>query len=113
MVISSELIAKLNQLFLKYPASIDSLTRTPAHNASVGGAPQSGHVTGEAADLLYDSPALLHQAAIAAIQLGFTGVELDLTNNHLHVDVMARTWHVVHTVHGDMPLGADGAPTMT
>lgn len=110
-MINLTLIAKLNLLLVRFPASIDSLVRTAAHNQAVGGAPNSAHVQGAAADLLFDDPSLLIPAGQFAITLGFNGVEVDLTNNHLHVDVMPREWHVVKTWHAESPLTAsDPAP---
>lgn len=102
-MIDPEFLLKLNRLNQRVPGSVSSLARTATHNAAVGGATKSGHVYGTearpwcvAADLIYDHPDDLPRAAQAAIDLGFTGVELDLTNTHLHVDCLPRLWHVVY-----------------
>ena len=95
----------LNRFLDVIPGSIDSLCRTPYHNQKEGGAPGSGHVYGTperplccAADIIYDSIDILYKAAALADTYGFTGVELDLSNNHLHVDTLVRDveWKVVH-----------------
>lgn len=104
MMIHPELIRLLNLLLHQFPASVDSLIRTEAHNHAVGGAPRSGHVSGSAADLLFDDPLLLIPAGRFAMQLGFTGVEVDLTNQHLHVDILPRTWRVVKSWNGETAL---------
>jgi len=95
-------VSMLNELLEQCPGSIDCLARTEAHNHAVGGAPHSGHVVEPcvAADLVFDSPAALIAAARCALALGFMGVELDLSNHHLHVDELPRTWRVVHWGHG-------------
>lgn len=78
------------------PGSFESGPRTAAHNRSVGGAPNSAHVQGKAQDLIYDSADEFKRAAKEALSLGFMGIEVDVTNNHLHVDTMPRIWRVVH-----------------
>ncbi len=78
-----------------YPCSLVSGWRTTQRNKLKGGAKASKHLTGEAVDLVYDTVAELHQAAQAALQMQFDGVELDLDNNHLHLDQRDVSWHVV------------------
>jgi len=106
MIIDPDFFSLLNQLLERCPASVESLVRTAAHNQAVGGAAGSGHVKGCAADLSFDTPSALYAAAGQAIGLGFMGVELDLINNHLHVDTLPRMWRVVHTRDGEKPLEA-------
>ena len=103
-MIDQELICKLNLLKEKYPCSTESLDRTPYHNASVGGAKRSYHVTGQAADLIFDSPSELLPAANYAKSLGFGGIEVDMRNNHLHLDLRKEPWHVVCTSQETVPL---------
>lgn len=97
MQISLELIDKLNQLLALYPASVTRLCTTPYRNeAIVKGAQSSKHLTGEAADLVFDQASQLLHAGKYAIALGFGGVEIDYNNFHLHVDIRsAPFWHEV------------------
>lgn len=97
MQISDELIDKLNALLALYPASVTRLCTTPYRNeAIVKGAKASKHLTGEAADLVFDQASTLLPAAKYAESLGFGGIEVDYTNNHLHVDIRnAPFWHIV------------------
>jgi uncharacterized protein YcbK (DUF882 family) len=107
MIIDPDFISQVNELLAINPASVTRLVSTPAHNASVGGAPNSGHLDGKAVDLVFDSLEELKQGAKTAFGLGFMGIEVDVTNNHLHLDVKPRTWHVVHHGPGlDTPLDA-------
>lgn len=103
-LISLELIQKLNVHKARYPSSTERVDSTEAHNASpaVGGAPHSWHLTGQAVDLVYDDSTLLEGAAKFAITLGFGGIELDLRNNHLHLDMrpLENLWHVVYLKDG-------------
>jgi hypothetical protein len=62
---------------------INSLARTPAHNAAVGGVKNSMHLTGEAADLSVPKGVDRKQAVAALKQQGFTEV-LD-EGDHIHV----------------------------
>lgn len=96
-MIDQELICKLNLLKEQFPCSTKSLDRTPLHNASVGGAKQSWHLTGKAGDLIFDTPERLIPAAIYAKSLGFGGIEVNFRNNHLHLDLRPTIWHVVCT----------------
>jgi hypothetical protein len=93
--------AKLVTFSQEYPNSLTRLWTTPARNKLVGGAPSSGHLADEthtchAADLVFDTPAQLKAGARGAIEAGFQGIEVDLTNNHLHLDDKPRIWRVVH-----------------
>lgn len=95
-VIDLAFAAQVNRLLADHPASVTRWVTTPAHNRAVGGVPNSGHLSGNAVDLVFDSVSELYAAAAFSLTLGFTGVELDTTNNHLHVDTLSRTWQVVH-----------------
>ena len=100
---------KVNTLCAACPASWESGDRTPQHNASVGGAPESYHTKGLALDLIYDSFNELLSAAYMAITLKFWGIEVDLTNNHLHVDGRPESeqWRVVHFLNGKTAINKD------
>jgi len=85
----------------QHPNSLTRLWSTPARNKAVGGAPESGHVLDathvcHAVDLVFDTAAGLRAAAQTAVAMGFQGVEVDLTNMHLHLDAKPRIWRVVH-----------------
>ncbi len=84
-----------------YPNSLTRLWTTPFHNKQIGGAPNSGHLMDSthichAADMTFDTDAELKAGAQGALDHGFQGVEVDLTNKHLHLDDKPRRWHVVH-----------------
>lgn len=96
MQISLVLIDKLNQLLALYPASVTRLCTTPYRNeAIVKGAKSSKHLTGEAVDLVFDQTSTLLPAARYAVTLGFGGIEVDYSNNHLHLDIREVLWHEV------------------
>lgn len=103
--IDQELISKVNQVLQLYPASVTRLCSTEAHNKAIGGAKNSFHLTGEAIDLIVDNPTCLANMAKYAVQCGFGGVEVDLTNSHIHLDVRKTDlWHVVKTKDDTIPL---------
>ncbi len=96
MQISLVLIEKLNSLLALYPASVTRLCTTPYRNeAIVKGAQSSKHLTGEAVDLIFDQTSTLLPAARYAVTLGFGGIEVDYSNNHLHLDIREVLWHEV------------------
>ncbi len=67
-----------------------STYRTEAHNASVGGASDSRHKTGEASDLFFKGVPLDKQYAEARNIPQFGGVGLYYPEQTLHVDVRPR-----------------------
>lgn len=91
-------ITKLNQFLTMHPASDQRMFSTFLHNAAIGGAKDSGHLfrNGNAVDLTFDSDLELLAGAANAAHYGFTGIELDLANKHLHLDTKPRLWQVVH-----------------
>lgn len=96
--INIQFIKQVNELLEQFPASVTRIISTPTHNAEVGGAPKSKHLTGEAIDLVFDNALSLKPAAQYALQLGFGGIELDYRNLHMHLDNRdGAVWHVVHT----------------
>lgn len=98
-----DFIDKLNRFLADHPASSQRWFSTPAHNKDVGGAKDSGHLLkySNAIDLTFDSDLELMAGAATAHQYGFSGIELDLTNKHLHLDTKPRLWRVVHHGPGD------------
>jgi len=113
-MIDLALIDKLNILYDRVPFSITRMLSTPAHNKAVGGKPHSWHVDLSAdpgfaracgaADLIFDTPALAQRGVQEAQRLGFGGIEWDMTNNHLHLDMRPTRWWVMHTEAGEQTL---------
>lgn len=81
-----EFMAKLEQLRVAYgkPITINSGYRCPEHNKAVGGAPNSFHMQGRAADIAVPNKAERYKLVKIAMQLGFSGIEI--SSVHLHVD---------------------------
>lgn len=65
--------------------------RSPEHNKEVGGAAQSKHVLGEAADISMarHDPAEFYDAAR---QVGFLGIGFYPSQNFIHVDLGPKRW---------------------
>jgi hypothetical protein len=107
VTIDLEFAEQVNALLIDHPASITRWVSTVAHNKAVGGAPNSGHLYGRAVDLVFDSAEEFIAGARRAFELGFQGIEADVTNRHLHVDALPRIWRVVHRGPGqESPLDA-------
>lgn len=68
-----------------HPITISSGFRCPAHNAEVGGLPNSAHLTGEAADIICAFSADRYQMIRIFISLGAT--RIGVGKGFLHVDV--------------------------
>jgi zinc D-Ala-D-Ala carboxypeptidase len=69
------------------PIVVNSGIRCADHNAEVGGAPDSAHLAGQAADLACTDPALRRLLVKMALTL-FDYVEV--APHHVHVDVKNR-----------------------
>lgn len=100
-VIDLEFFSQVVILTEQHTNSLTRLWSTPARNKAKGGAANSGHILDDtrschAVDLVFDTPDQLRAAAQTAVNMGFQGVEVDLTNMHLHLDAKPRRWHVVH-----------------
>lgn len=98
--IHPELLAKLDALYDRVGGRlrVTGGYRTPAHNAQVGGAPNSFHLDGRAADMAPGAGLSWEELYEAAIAVGFTGVILEKTTGtapHLHVDVGSRIYHAI------------------
>jgi len=70
-----------------FPLTVTSGLRCPEHNAEVGGAPDSAHLTGQAADIEC-THAGLRRIIVKAAMLLFDYVEI--APHHVHCDVKER-----------------------
>jgi uncharacterized protein YcbK (DUF882 family) len=75
---------------LNKPIKINSGYRSPEHNKAIGGASNSLHTLGLAADVVVDGVTPIHIASIAR-DLGFGGVKAYPTFTHVDVGKI-RTW---------------------
>lgn len=87
--ISSRLISKLEALRqeMRVPFVITSGFRCKEHNARVGGAKNSFHVQGLAADIACPEGFTVEEFAQICLKHGFTGVGAYPAQNFVHVDV--------------------------
>ena len=69
------------------PLQVSSVYRCPAHNAAVGGVPNSQHVQGTAADCLIPYGWTVDQLADLAVELNADGVGRYYYQEFVHVDV--------------------------
>ena len=93
--VEPELVAKLQTLrdSLGRPITVTSGYRCPIHNRNIGGATQSRHMQGQAADLTVNgvSPTAV---ATAADRVGFGGIGIYVKSGFTHVDVgPSRRWN--------------------
>ena len=72
---------------LGVPLAITSGYRCPDHNKAVGGAPNSYHVQGMAADIVCPKGWAVEEFAGVCLDHGFTGVGAYPAQNFVHVDV--------------------------
>ncbi len=93
--IDMELVRYLQQIrdWAGASITINSGYRTPSHNASVDGAPNSMHLEGKAADIICSNKTPL-QLAQKAETLGMTGIEWNPVYGYTHVDTRENEWHV-------------------
>lgn len=93
--ISDDLIDALEQLHaqIRGPIGITSAYRHPALNAQVGGASQSQHMAGRAADIWSDALMPLDFAA-AVLEVIGCRIGIGLGQNFIHIDVRGQlaTW---------------------
>jgi zinc D-Ala-D-Ala carboxypeptidase len=84
------------------PFFINSGYRTPAHNAAVGGVPNSSHVKGLAADIAAITDSQKRTIAQCAIRNGITRIGWGNTFIHLDMDT-EKTQHVTWGYGNDFP----------
>ncbi|AEF94487.1 Peptidase M15A [Desulfotomaculum nigrificans CO-1-SRB] len=88
LLVQSELVHKLETLrqLVKKPVLVNSGYRCPAHNRAVGGAVNSYHLKGMAADIHVPGLAVVELSRLAE-QAGFNGIGTYPKQSFLHVDV--------------------------
>lgn len=93
------------------PVKVTSGYRSPAHNKSIGGAPDSMHVQGRALDLWFTDGAFFSNAARYVSQaraLGLTGIGLYQGKPLLHVDNREKPGSWAKLASGKMVSLAEG-----
>ena len=97
IILDMQLVVYLQRLRFRTeaPIIINSGYRTPSHNSSpeVGGAPNSMHLYGKAADIVCTGKTPLQLAQIAE-DIGMLGIEWNVTEGYTHVDTRTTKWHV-------------------
>lgn len=85
--ISQALAAHLNAMETLIAGSITvtSGRRCPAHNAAIGGAPDSQHLQGMAADIATDTSSAAYALVKAAFAVGVPFIEV--APHHVHIDL--------------------------
>lgn len=89
--IDLELVQKLQRLrsFMRGPIRVNSGVRCPAYNISVGGKPDSAHLTGEAADIACAaSPTRFRMLRIVMVWALFN--RIGVGKDFLHLDVSKK-----------------------
>lgn len=69
------------------PVEVSCAYRCPAHNAEVGGVPNSQHVLGKAADIIVPDGWTVDELADLASQLNADGIGRYYDDGFVHVDV--------------------------
>lgn len=95
------------------PLIITSGYRTPSYNAKIGGASQSKHIQGMAADIyVIDRQKGIYDIAKYAEAIGMLGIERNEDSNYVHVDTRTKKYfwyrknkrdHEVSTFGGHCP----------
>lgn len=70
--------------FCDFPWRVTAGYRTPAHNKAIGGATNSFHLKGQAADIACKDAGKRRAIVAAAIQAGIPGIEV--CDAHVHLD---------------------------
>lgn len=98
VLIDLDLVAILQAMRdqLGAPITITSGYRTVSHNAAVGGAPNSFHTKGQAADIVVSSKTTAETAACAEA-VGALGVLRYITDGFVHVDTRTTKYYATYT----------------
>jgi len=85
---NAELMERLDNLrgAVGEPLTLSCAYRCPAHNAEVGGVPDSQHVLGLAADVEVPDDMTVEELAEVAEGIGFNGVGRYFNSYFVHVD---------------------------
>ena len=95
IIIDDALVAFLQRIrnWAGAPIIITSGYRTKSHNAKIGGASNSYHVRGRAADIyVKDRKKTIKQIARYAQAIGVRGVELNEDSNYVHIDTRPKKY---------------------
>lgn len=98
VLIDLDLVAILQAMRdqLGAPITITSGYRTPSHNAAVGGAANSFHTKGQAADIVVSGRTTAEVAACAETA-GALGVLRYITDGFVHMDTRATQYYAIYT----------------
>ena len=109
VLIDAKLIKYLQRIrnWAGYPLIISSGYRTPAYNRKIGGAANSRHTKGEAADIyVKDRKKSISEIARFAQAIGVLGIEKNEDSNYVHVDVRKKRYFWIHK--GGKDITVDG-----
>ena len=92
ILLDTMLVVQLQRIhdYFKKPVKINSAYRTPAYNASVGGAGESFHTKGQAADIVVSGVSTQRVYDYCANTLNLPGVGRYAAKGFVHIDVGAR-----------------------
>lgn len=91
------------------PIIISSGYRTPAYNKKIGGAPNSYHTRGQAADIYAkDRKKSISEIARFAQAIGVPGVEKNEDSNYVHIDTRTKRYFWVHKGNRDVTVDGFG-----
>ena len=91
------------------PIIISSGYRTPAYNKKIGGAPNSYHTRGQAADIYAkDCKKTISEIARYAQAIGVPGIEKNEDSNYVHIDTRSKRYYWNHRGGRDIPVDGFG-----
>lgn len=88
--VNQQILPQTLSIAKTFGVKVNSGYRSPAHNAAVGGAKDSDHLTGDAVDFT-GTPAQMETLHAWAVQQGFPYVEpMDQAKNHVHISFLRK-----------------------
>lgn len=78
------------------PFRITSAFRCPAHNAKVGGRPDSNHMDGQAVDIAWTDPGMLGRIIASLHRVGIISMAVDDDRHFIHCDTWGQYWFNVY-----------------